>query len=120
MMTKSLAQLGCVLGMAVLLQACHHDTEKDLKEKIVWNWQEVRTKNEFLNFNADGTVQMQSPTTNNTCEYDFPDAEHLRLNCAPQGAPPRPQVWKVEFKGDKLLISDGMEVGTYARQDPGK
>lgn len=119
-MRKSLAKLGFVLGMAVVLQACHHDTEKDLKEKIVGNWREVRTKNEFLNFNADGTVQMQGPGTNDTCEYDFPDPQHLRLNCAPQGAPPRPQVWKLQFKGDQLLISDGIEVGTYARQETGK
>ena len=115
-MTRLLARLFFTFGMLLALQGCHKDTVQDLKQKIVGNWQEVRTKNEFLNFNADGTVMMQSPTTNETCEYDFPDAGHLRLNCVPQGAPPRYQIWKVEFRGDRLLISDGGEVGIYARQ----
>jgi len=116
-MIMRLAGFVYILGIIIALQGCHKDTVEDLKQKIVGNWREVRTKNEYLNFNADGTVLMQGPDTNDPCEYDFPDAQHLRLNCAPQGAPPRPQVWKVEFNRDKLLISDGIEVGTYARQD---
>jgi hypothetical protein len=114
--TRSLGRLTCILALVASLQGCHKDTEQDLKQKIVGNWREVRTKNEFLNFNPDGTVQMQSPLTNDTCEYDIPDTQHLSFNCAPQGAPPRPQVWKLQFQGDQLLISDGVEVGTYARQ----
>jgi hypothetical protein len=74
-------------SLVLLLPSCHKATENELKEKIVGRWREVRTKNEFIDFNAEGAVLMQSPGTSETCEYDFPDPRHLRLNCAPQGAP---------------------------------
>jgi hypothetical protein len=115
-MFRSPVRFLCALALLVVFQGCHKATKQELKQKIVGNWQEVDTKNEFLNFSDDGTVMMQSPATNETCEYDFPDTQHLRLNCAPQGAPPRFQVWKLDLKGDQLLISDGNEVGKYKRQ----
>ena len=113
-------RISLALCAILLLHGCHKDTVEDLKQKVVGNWREVRTKNEYLNFNDDGTVQMQGPGTNDTCEYDFPDAQHVRFNCAPQGAPPRYQVWGVEFKGEHLLISDGSEVGAYAHYESEK
>ena len=119
-MIRQLKAVSLALYTVLLLQGCHKATVEELKQKIIGNWQEVDTKNEFLDFNAEGIVQMQRPGTNHTCEYDFPDSQHLRLNCAPQGAPPRPLVWKLELKGYKLLISDGGEVGTYARHEPEK
>ena len=109
----------CMFGLfsAVLLQqGCHRVTQKELQEKIVGTWDEVRGTNEMLEFHDDGTVLMQSANTNQTCKYDFPDTSHLRLDCAPPGLPPRPQLWKLEFKDDHLLISDQLEVGTYQRR----
>lgn len=97
-MTRLVAGISLAFCLIWLFQGCHQDTAEDLKQKIVGNWREVCTRSEYLNFPANGTVQMHRPTINDTCEYDFPDAEHLRLTCAPQSAPPRPQVLKVQFK----------------------
>ena len=115
-MTRLLVSISCLLCLIFALQACHRVTQKELKAKIVDTWDEVRGTNEMLEFHDDGTVLMQSPNTDQTCLYDFPDTSHLRLDCAAPGQPPRPQVWKLEFKDNHLLISDKGEVGTYKRR----
>jgi hypothetical protein len=99
-----------------LIAGCHRVIQKDLKEKIVGTWDEARGTNEILEFHDDGTVLMQTGNTDQTCSYDFADAHHLRLNCAPPGSPPMPQIWKVEYKDDLLHIRDNAETGTYKRR----
>jgi len=115
-MLKFTAGISCALGAMFLLQGCHRVTEQELKDGVVGSWKEVRGTKEELQFNADGTMLMRSPGENHDCIYDFPDTTHIRFNCAPPGAPARPQVWKVELKSDRLLISDHLEVGTYKRK----
>jgi len=110
------ARILCVLSVILSLQGCHRVTEQELKDSVVGSWEEVRGTNETLQFDANGTVLMQSPSENHDCVYDFPDTSHIRFNCAPPGAPARPQVWKVKLTSERLLISDGHEVGTYKRK----
>ena len=105
-----------VFSASSLLQGCHHAVDPHLKEYIVGNWEEAHGTNESLQFNADGTMAMKSPSESRSCNYDFPDSEHIRLDCLVQGGQRFPQVWKVSVTPDKLLISDEHEVGTYRRK----
>ncbi|MGD0404605.1 MAG: hypothetical protein ABSB66_15580 [Candidatus Acidiferrales bacterium] len=105
------------LSAVLLLQGCSHEAEKKLKEGVVGSWEEVHGTRETLQFNADGTLIMKSPRENEVCRYDFPDAKHVRLDCAPAGTPPRPYAWSISVTADdQLLIGNAQEVGTYQRQ----
>jgi hypothetical protein len=105
------------LGAVPWLQGCSHEAEQKLKEGVVGSWAEVGGTNATLQFNADGTLIMKSPRENQVCRYDFPDAKHVRLDCAPAGMPPRPYTWNISVTADdKLLIGDAQQVGTYQRQ----
>jgi hypothetical protein len=126
-MTTSIARTGqtasswlgvfLFLNTVLLLQGCSHEAEKKLKEGVVGSWEEVHGTIETLQFNADGTLIMKSPRENQACRYDFPDAKHVRLDCALAGMPPRPYVWNISVTADdKLLIGNAQEVGTYQRQ----
>jgi hypothetical protein len=113
-----------VLALAISnLSGCHHQVDppapvdqQEMRSHVVGSWTESRGTNENLQFNDDGTLLMQSPRENQKCVYDFPDAAHIRLDCAPAGAPPRPGVWKFSFTDDTLSISDAHETGTYKRK----
>jgi hypothetical protein len=100
----------------VLLQGCHHVTQQELQDRVLGGWEEVHGTKETLFFNVDGTVYMNSPVEHHLCTYDLPDPQHIRLDCAPVGTPPRPMVWKVELTSDRLIISGNREVGTYKRK----
>ena len=83
-------------ALAVFLFAgCRHRAEQpplvdqqEMRSHVVGAWAESHGTNENLQFNDDGTLQMDSPREHHTCAYDFPDAAHIRLNCSPAGAPP--------------------------------
>lgn len=79
-------------------------------------WENALGNHETLQFNSDGTLIMKSPRESELCVYDFPDAKHLRLDCAPAGAPARPQVWGFSISETELKISDALEVGVYRRK----
>jgi len=113
------------LGIALLLAACHSDqqaaeqhvSDHHLQEAVVGSWEEVHGTQETLQFNADGTLVMKSPAENHSCVYDFPDSEHLRIDCAPPGGPRVPQLWKITVTTDRLMIGGGGgQVGTYQRR----
>jgi hypothetical protein len=105
-----------LLSASLLLQGCHHPSDQHLKESVVGSWEEVHGTKETLQFNADGTLIMKSPSENHSCVYGFPDSEQIRIDCAPPGAPSRPGVWKISVTSDKLVISIDQEVGTYQRK----
>jgi len=122
---KQLAAVSFALAAMWFLQGCQKGTSEssspeatiqEFKQKVIGRWIEVDTKNEFLEFRNEDMVQMQNPTSNETCTYDFPDTTHISFNCAPQGTPPRPQVWGFELKGDQLFIKGPGEVGKYKRE----
>jgi hypothetical protein len=113
--------LGSVLCLNafLLLQGCSHKAEEQLqlKEAVVGSWANVDGSNENLEFGADGTLLMKSPRRNEVCRYDFPDAKHIRLDCAPAGMPPRPYAWNFSLTADdNILIGDGHETGTYQKK----
>jgi hypothetical protein len=120
---RTVQTASCWLGAFLLLiavlslQGCSHEAEQKLKESVVGSWEEVHGTKETLQFNADGTLIMKSPRENQVCRYDFPDAKHVRFDCAPAGMPPRPYTWNISVTtDDKLLIGDAQQVGTYQRQ----
>ena len=114
LLTTILSLQGCQGG--TLQSPSPESTVQQYKQKVIGRWGEVDTKNEFLEFREEGMVQMQSPNTNETCTYDFPDTTHISFNCAPQGTPPRSQVWGFELRGDELLIKGPGETGKYKRE----
>ena len=105
---------GCRRG--TLESRSPESTVQEYKQRVIGRWVELDTKNEFLEFRDEGMVQMQSPNTNETCTYDFPDTTHISFNCAPQGTPPLAQVWGFELKDDELLIKGPGETGKYKRE----
>jgi len=114
-------------GAMALLPGCHRDSasnpnegapanwEQSLKDGVVGDWEIQRTK-EVLQFSPDGTLVMDSPREHHNCKYDFPDSQHIRLDCAMPGTPSRPTSWKVSISDDTLKISDDVETGTYTRK----
>jgi hypothetical protein len=108
------------LSIALLLLACHSDqhvADQHLKEAVVGSWEEVHGTQETLQFNADNTLTMKSPSENHSCVYDFPDSQHIRIDCAALGGPRVPQLWKITVTSDRLMIGGGgREVGTYKRR----
>jgi hypothetical protein len=102
---------------SLLLQGCHRDAERRLKNAVLGSWEEVRGTKETLQFNADGTLVMESRSQHRICLYDIPDYAHIRLDCAPAGARASPQLYEISVSSDdKLLISEGQDVGTYRRK----
>jgi len=72
----------------------------------------VHGTKEVLHFSEDGNLVMESPREHHQCTYDFPDAKHISLDCAPAGTPARPAVWRMSFTDDdKLLIGNATETG---------
>jgi hypothetical protein len=111
------------LGLCIfLLAGCHHSVDappvdqQEMRSHVVGSWTESHGTNENLQFNDDGTLRMDSRREHNVCIYDFPDATHIRLDCAPAGSPPRPAVWNLSVTGDTLSIGDAHETGTYKRK----
>jgi hypothetical protein len=112
------------LALAFFLFAgCHHPAEQpplvdqqEMRSHVVGTWAESRGTNENLQFNDDGTLQMDSPREHHTCAYDFPDAAHIRLNCSPAGAPSSFVTWNFSVTDDTLSIGDAHETGTYKRK----
>ncbi len=106
------------LSAALLLQRCGHkaDERQHLKDAVVGSWKNVDGSNENLEFSADGTLIMKSPRQNEVCRYDFPDAKHIRLDCAPAGMPPRPYAWNFSITADDKLLIGLHDVGTYQRK----
>jgi hypothetical protein len=111
-------------ALAVFLFAgCRHRAEQpplvdqqEMRSHVVGAWAESHGTNENLQFNDDGTLQMDSPREHHTCAYDFPDAAHIRLNCSPAGAPPSFVTWNFSVHDDTLAIGDTHETGTYKRK----
>jgi hypothetical protein len=102
---------------SLLLQGCHRGAEQLLKNAVLGSWEEVPGTKEMLQFNADGTLVMKSPSQQPICLYDFPDYAHIRLDCASVGAHASPQLYGIFVASDdKLLISEDQEVGTYRRK----
>jgi len=101
----------------ILILGCQHKPDPYLKDNVVGNWEEVHGTKETLQFSADGTLIMNSPTEHHQCHYDFPEAGKIRIDCSPAGSPPSPQLWKISITPeDKLLIGDAPDVGTYERK----
>ena len=99
------------------LLSCYPDPRPALKGRIAGDWEEVHGTKEVLHFSEDGSLIMESPREHHQCAYDFPDAKHIRLNCAPAGSPASAEVWRMSFTDDdKLLIGNAMETGTYKRK----
>jgi hypothetical protein len=102
---------------SLLLQGCHRDAERRLKSAVLGSWEEVRGTKETLQFNADGILVMESPSQQRICLYDIPDYAHIRFDCNPAGTPASPQLYGISVTADdKLLITEGQEVGTYRRK----
>ena len=115
-MARLLTSIAVVLSFLLLLDGCHHVTQEELQTRIVGAWEEVHGTKETLFFSDDGTVYMNSPLEHRRCTYDFPDPQHIRLDCAPEGAAPMPTLWKIEITSDRLMISSNRETGTYKRK----
>ena len=111
------AEFLLVLCATLPLLCCYPDPRPALKGRIAGDWEEVHGTREVLHFSEDGSLVMESPSEHHQCTYDFPDAKHISLNCAPPGTPARPEVWRMSFTDDdKLLIGNAMETGTYKRK----
>jgi hypothetical protein len=112
------ALLLLVLGSnSLLLQGCHRDAEQRLKKTVLGSWEDVRFPTATLQFNADGTLVMESRSQQRICLYDIPDYAHIRFDCNPAGTPASPQLYEISVTSDdKLLIREGQEVGTYRRK----
>lgn len=106
-----------LLAATLLLPACRSQrhTVQQLKEGIVGNWEEVHGTRETLQFNADGTLIMRSPLEFHSCVYDFPDPEHLHLDCSTAVGPRMYQLLKCSLTSDRLLIGNEAETGIYKR-----
>jgi hypothetical protein len=106
-----------LLCATLSLLSCYPDPRPALKGRIAGDWEEVHGTREVLHFSQDGSLIMESPREHHQCAYDFPDAKHIRLNCAPAGSPASPEVWRMSFTDDdKLLIGNATETGTYKRK----
>ena len=112
------ALLLLLLGFSsLILLGCHRDAEQRLKKAIVGSWEDVRFPTATLQFNADGTLVMESRSQHRTCLYDIPDYTHIRFDCNPAGTPASPQLYTISMTSDdKLVITEGEEVGTYRRK----
>jgi len=113
-----------VLLTSVFLQSCTQKSnaqpdlswKQALKDSTVGDWQEIHTLNEMLHFDADGSLLMSSPAEHRTCTYDFPDSNHIVLDCKyPQGTR-YAQTWGFSVTDDTLMIRDEHAVGTYRRK----
>jgi|ERR1700722_4358850 len=115
--TGYVAQVALMICATLALISCYPDPRPALKGRIAGDWEEVHGTKEVLHFSEDGSLVMESPREHHQCTYDFPDAKHISLNCAPPGTPARPEVWRMSFTDDdKLLIGNAMETGTYKRK----
>lgn len=116
--TRWLRALLLLLGSSSLLfDGCHRDAEQRLKKAVLGSWEDVRFPRATLQFNADGTLVMESPSQHRICLYDIPDYTHIRFDCNPAGTPASPQLYEISVSSDnKLLIREGQEVGTYRRK----
>jgi hypothetical protein len=112
---SSLLGLPILLTAILYLSACGNNSLKTLQQNVVGNWEQIHGTGEALQFNADGTMSMDSRSEHRDCLYDFPDPRHIRLNCASEGSPPAYQTWSISVNSDRLVISDSLEVGTYKR-----
>ncbi len=117
-----------VLLATLLLQSCTQKSnaqpeggnagswKQALKDSTVGDWQEIDTLNEMLHFDADGSLIMSNPAEHRSCTYDFPDSNHIRLDCMyPQGTR-YVQTWGFSVTDDKLMIRDEHSVGTCQRK----
>ena len=115
-----------VIASAMLLTDCNRKSgttetapanwEQTLKDGVVGDWEQAYGSREELQFSSDGTLVMNSPAEHHNCKYDFPDYQHIRLDCAVPGVPSNPQSWKISLSGDTLKISDALETGVYQRK----
>jgi len=106
-----------VLCATLTLLSCYPDPRPALRGRLAGDWEEVHGTHEVLHFSEDGSLVMESPREHHQCTYDFPDAKHISMNCAPPGTPARPAVWRMSFTDDdKLLIGNALETGTYKRK----
>lgn len=111
------ADILLVLCATLSLLSCYPDPRPALRGRIAGDWEEVHGTKEVLHFSEDGNLVMESPREHHQCTYDFPDAKHISMNCAPPGTPERPVVWRMSFTDDdKLLIGNAAETGTYKRK----
>src|SRR5258706_16397752 len=82
------ALLLLLLGFSsLLLQGCHRDAEQRLKKAVVGSWEDVRFPTATLQFNADGTLIMDSGAEHRICLYDIPDYTHIQFDCNPAATP---------------------------------
>jgi hypothetical protein len=110
------AQPILVLGVvAMLIVSCSHPEIDRLKTGVVGTWVDVTDANATLQFNPDGVLVMTSTREKHFCNYDFPDAKHVRLDCAPAGTPRQPRLWTFDLSDDEISIGDGHETGRYHR-----
>src|SRR5271157_1179213 len=127
---------GLILSLLLLLPACHSDehaaqpapgqhpeqqssqwSDEQLKKDVVGTCEEVNGTQETLQFNADGTLIMNSPSEHRACDYSFPDSGHIRLDCVRyEGGPRASQTWKFAMTSDKVMIGDELATGTYKRK----
>ena len=129
-------KVGLVLSVSLLLLACHSGahsaqppseqhseqqssqwSDQQLKQDVVGIWEEVDGTQETLQFNADGTLIMNSPSEHRSCDFSFPDSGHIRLDCTRyKGGPRASQTWKFAMTSDKVMIGDELVTGTYKRR----
>src|SRR6267378_2822350 len=70
--TRWLRALLLLGSSSLLLQGCHRDAERRLKNAVLGSWEEVRGTKETLQFNADGTLVMESRSQHRICLTTFP------------------------------------------------
>lgn len=107
---------GLLLLLLIVCTFCACKSTAEYKAAVVGDWEDVHDAHSTLHFKADGSLVMDSPSEHHSCTYDFPDKKHIRLDCAsaPQ-VPHVPTTYGFALDNDKLMISDSLSTGTYAR-----
>lgn len=118
MMVKFLIAIVLTVGTLIFMQGCKHESgAKSLKDGVIGDWEEIHGTQEMLTFGSDGMLEMKRPGEHRNCHYDFPDDQHIRMDCAVPGVPSHPQSWKIAVTADTLKVSDELETGTYRRRE---
>jgi hypothetical protein len=102
-----------------LLAGCNRgpaDWQNTYKATVVGDWEEARGTRERLHFEADGHLQMDSPSEHHSCTYDFPDSKHIRLDCLPAEIRHTPTTYGFALGDGTIMISDSLSTGTYKRK----
>jgi hypothetical protein len=116
--SRRAAMFVLLASATMFLVACSHPEIDRLKKGVVGTWADVKDPNAILQFSADGVLVMTSPREKHFCNYTFPDAKHLSIDCTPAGGVHHADIYTFELTDadDQIAIGAPGDVGHYRKQ----